>query len=742
MNEHSGERLYDLLPAVYRMRDIAQGEPLHALLDVIETELVELKENIDRLYDDWFVETCDEWVVPYLGDLLGIRGIVPVQGGAFSQRSVVANTLAYRRGKGTSATLEQLARDVTGWPARVVEYFGLLATTQHLNHVRLANHATVDLRDTNWLELIDGPFDRAAHTADVCHIDNRRGRYNIPNLGIFLWRIRSFALSRSTAHPVGAAPDGRYTFDPLGRSVPLFNRPRTETDIGYLAAEENVPGPLRRRPLYDELEARRQGLVDGQAPRAAYFGPQPVLMVFVRTTSTGSFVSVPPEEILICDLRETATGDWRRPPDQKSYTRVSDGQAVQRTITVAVDPALGRLAFRGDFVTDFSGMVVEVNSSFGFSGELGGGPYNRQASTRQWLSPLERMPAWQRGVTRDPDVLGLPSSVGTVIGTVAEAIAAWNDHVANDPNLNDHFGLITVMDSRSYPEPLPTIMIPDGGKLVIVSASWPLIELRDAPGQERRIVGQIFAEDRRAHVASDITVQGLAASASLGPGELVLDGLLVEGRLFVAAGNLGRLTLAHCALVPTSGGLHVPTDNARLEIRLDRTICGQITLNDVVPRLSVTDSIVDGIGSTAIAAPGGHAEIETSTVFGGVTANSLMGSDSIFTDRIDVTRRQIGCVRFCYVPLVSRSPRRYRCQPADAMAASRVTPQFTSDVYGDPGYGQLDANTPPEIQSGADDEGEMGAFHVLQQSHRLTNLRSRFAEHLRFGLEAGILFVN
>ncbi len=32
--------------------------------------------------------------------------------------------------------IETLARDVTGWPARVVEYFELLATTQYLNHLR------------------------------------------------------------------------------------------------------------------------------------------------------------------------------------------------------------------------------------------------------------------------------------------------------------------------------------------------------------------------------------------------------------------------------------------------------------------------------------------------------------------------------------------------------------------------------------------------------------------------------
>jgi hypothetical protein len=147
----------------------------------------------------------------------------------------LAERLPTKRAKGTAAVLEQLARDVTGWPAKAVEFFQLLATTQHLNHVRLDNLATVSLRDANQLELVNSPFERATHTVDVRHIDNGRGKYNIPNIGIFLWRLQSYFIMRSTARAASDPPDGRYTFNPLGYSVPLFNRPRTETEITQLA---------------------------------------------------------------------------------------------------------------------------------------------------------------------------------------------------------------------------------------------------------------------------------------------------------------------------------------------------------------------------------------------------------------------------------------------------------------------------------------------------------------------------
>ena len=60
------------------------------------------------------------WAAPYIGDLVGYRVIHGVVPEVASPRAEVANTIAYRRRKGTAAVLEQLARDVTGWPARVV----------------------------------------------------------------------------------------------------------------------------------------------------------------------------------------------------------------------------------------------------------------------------------------------------------------------------------------------------------------------------------------------------------------------------------------------------------------------------------------------------------------------------------------------------------------------------------------------------------------------------------------------
>ena len=606
------ERLYQLLPAVYRQRDAAQGEPLRALLAVIEDELRLLEGDIARLYDNWFIETCDEWIVPYLGDLLNVRGLLPVENGALSQRALVANTLGYRRRKGTAAMLEQLARDVTGWPAKVVEFFERLATTQHLNHLRPTNRGTLDLRDTDAIELLNGPFERAAHTAEVRHIDNGRGRYNVPNIGLFLWRLQSYAVTRVTPCPVATPADGRYTFNPLGIDAPLRNRPRTEREITQLAGEENVPGTLRRLPLYEELEALRKALVDGKIADSLYFGAQSILQIFIQRANKPGYVLVPPEEVLICDLSDPPApaappADWRRPPATKKYTRASDGTEVERPITVAVDPVQGRLAFRPDPAL----RAVEVSYAYGFGGDLGSGPYDRQASVAQWFDRTDkRRELWQMGVTREP-----PPGDDRLVGTLAEAVQAWNAVLSDS---KDRVGIIAIMDSRTYEEDLTgshTVTVPAGSRLAFVAADWPETPDPEVPGRRQRVAGRLAPANRRPHLRGDLAVKAGRPKATATAGELILDGLLIEGALNVLPGNpdgsgnptsLGGLRLAHCTLVPgrsldESGepreldqpSVVVDAANDRLRLLLDKSITGALRLPEGMTKLEVRDSIVD-----------------------------------------------------------------------------------------------------------------------------------------------------
>src|SRR3954467_7222603 len=108
------DRLYQLLPAVYRQRDADQKYPLQALLRVIAEQVNIVEDDMQQLYENWFIETAEDWVLPYITDLIGYHAVSAVgqageittaEGRALNRvlipRREVANTIAYRRRKGT-----------------------------------------------------------------------------------------------------------------------------------------------------------------------------------------------------------------------------------------------------------------------------------------------------------------------------------------------------------------------------------------------------------------------------------------------------------------------------------------------------------------------------------------------------------------------------------------------------------------------------------------------------------------
>jgi hypothetical protein len=370
------ESIYSLLPAVYRNRDLeldtGDGPPLKTFLATVAEQVAVLRENLEQLYDDEFIETCAEWVVPYIGDLVGARGLFIFPGAIFSQRALVANTIADRRRKGTAAILEQLARDVTKWDASVVEYFQLLAVTQYMKHIRPRNIAFMDLRQNETLENLGTPFETSAHTAEVRRIPPLRGRYNIPNIGIFLWRIGSHALTDAPAFRVDAR---RYQFDPLGRDMPLYNAVESEDEITHLAGPLNVPMPVTRGALDRNLDAYYGTgksillTVDGQEIETGAFSPP--------TSSISALIQV-------CNLS-----------DIKDANGVVTGWAHTPTGRIAIDPELGRIAFPQDRPAP---STVRATWYYGFPAEMAGGDYGRATTFVSGLQPVINVPKPQPSI--------------------------------------------------------------------------------------------------------------------------------------------------------------------------------------------------------------------------------------------------------------------------------------------------------------------------------------------------------
>lgn len=717
------DRLYELLPVVHRVRDAAEGHPLRALLRVIGEQVAVVEDDIARLYDNWFIETCEDWAVPYLGDLIGHAPVAEARGLAVPRREV-ADMLAFRRRKGTLALLERLAGATAGWPARAVEFQRLLSWAQHTRHTHPARGRTADLRDGDALDRLGGPFESVAHTVDVRRAGSRRtpGRHNLPSIGLFVWRLKVHPVTGTPAYCSEAYGAHCYSFSALGNDTPLFTLAEPEAEPTAIAGETNLPVPIRRRAL-----AAVSG--DPAAPASdLYYGPgRSVVIHAPNWPAKDAPQPVPAERVMPADL----TG-W-------AY-RVPRGH-------VAVDPVRGRILFPADQLPK-GGVTVVYHQ--GFSADMGGGEYHRPLSQPD--------PHTLYRVGRDAGMDAHP--------TINAALLKWQ---AEKPAA----AVIEIADSGVYTEPL-TIELGAGQSLQIRAADRrrPILRLLD------------FMADR----PDPFLVTGKAGS------RFALDGLIVSGRGLkvlgpdpadpeaMAGGDLCDVTIRHCTLVP---GWSLDADCApcrpaepSLElvdtgamVRIRHSILGPIhaiadeVLTDPVA-VEVADSIIDG---TAPHRPAiGDADrppaflrltVARSTVIGTVGVDSIASAqDTLFLGTVRVARRQQGCIRFCYVPSGSRTPRRHVCQPdmavraaqedprADAGAAERarerVRPRFDSLRYGTPAYARLAADCAEEIARGAEDESEIGAFHHLHQPQRLAALRARLDEFTPAGMDAGIILAS
>jgi hypothetical protein len=734
------DRLVRLLPTVYRLRDAEQGGPLTALLRVIAEQVEVVDQDIAQLYENWFIETCQPWVVPYIGDLIGyvpawplatsratspeeidreLRGAVP--------RRDVAHTIGDRRRKGTLALLEDIARDAAGWPARAVEFYRLLAVAQSINHLRLRRGRTVDVRKADALDRVHGPFDEFAYTVSVGRLTSahRRTRYDIPEVGLFVWRLRPYSITRAPAFCIDRVRS-HYTLNVLAIDAPLITKPVPGPTRTHIADETNVPAWIRRRALDENA--------------AAYYGPGKSIVVW-RDSPTGL---VPLPDIVATDL-----SNWAYRPSGEQ---------------VAVDPVLGRIAFPPDDAPEGG---VWVTYHYGFSADMGGGEYPRA------LSPRAGRPVYKVG----PD-----AHHESIMG----AVRVWQDERSADPSKRN--AIVEIQDSGVYEEQLE-IFLEEGDRLELRAAQGarPVIRLLDWRSNRPdalRIHGVERPKRRRRYVEPD---DG-GPPEPTDPPQIVFDGLLVTGRNLWISGRLACVVIRHCTLVPgwslehdceprsEEPSLVLERTGARLVVQ--SSILGSVRVGEDARRadplrFSFSDSILDATSRSAAAfcSTGGEPAhvvltVVRTTVIGALHVRAIeLAENSILDGHAHVSRRNYGCVRFCYVPDGSRTPPRYECQPdlvetavrdrfrrgeLDANARDRalhreehrVRPQFESVRYGTPVYCRLAETCAPEIRRGADDESELGAFHDLFQPQRQTNLETRLAEFTPAGTDAAVLFVT
>ncbi|MCF6260220.1 MAG: hypothetical protein L3J98_08685 [Gammaproteobacteria bacterium] len=689
----NSQQLLELLPAIHRIRDAEIAEqngwengPLEDLVAVIAEQMALMEENIEQSYDDLFIETCADWLTPYIGDVIGYQSLHGKVPDVASPRAEVAHTIALRRRKGTAVVLEQLARDVTGWNARAVEFFKELGWTQHMNHHRDDVHYSPDMRNMEPLARIGSAFNRVQHTVDVRRVESSRGQFNIPSIGIFLWRLEAYEHTKS---PALRLAERRYLVSPLGHALPLYSRPLSTRQglISQLASPENVPEPLARRQLHDHLDRYY-----GQRATAAseIDNDEPSIVLHVDSTE------IPREQIRICNLSDDGPA-WAHEAAENTY---------------AIDPVLGRIALPPE-AADPANVLVSYHR--GFSADMGGGEYERENSF-----------ALQDGAT----VIPVPTLTHPTLQAALDALGGA--------------GVVEITDNGRYEETL-TVSVADNAGIELRAANLrnPHLALtgpltvNGGEGSRFSINGCLLSGDL-------LTVPDTGTN-NLSQLEIV-HCTWVPGRTLDADGN--PLTPAAVSISVALANVSVSIERAitgALRMVPESRLALFDSIVDATDAEAVAFADLDDnspgatLSATASTVIGKIHAREFDTVSNCILLARLSAADT-WNAPVWTERKQTGCVRFSFLPFNAIVPRRYRCQPDSADSARRLSPRFTSLNFGQAAYGQLSQLTAEAIWRGADDESEMGAFHHLYAPQRDRNLRIRLREYLRVGLEAGLFY--
>lgn len=725
------EKIWRLIPGFYRAEDDGS---LRGIVEVLAEAAADQRRSVDRLWADASIVDCDDWVIPYIAEMLGTR-LISEQNTA-GRRADVANTIKYRRIAGTVHLLVMLAEDIANWDAVASEAFKRLARNWHMLDCPVPEgpasgtpqHGFARMSRYRIGEVVDGPFDDVAHFPDFRRHRGLAGRYNIPKVNLHLYRQSALLLHGVTPFDFGA---GRYALDPSGRDIQLFQPGQPYQDACKSGAEWEL-----RRPLTCALfNDGRYAVDNGVAAAAPAIGAGLLVLENATFRTASAFLDraerikgapLTPTEgraLLMAALLETSNranlfGDALELGRGAGATPYEPGELFGADldlwdgidpntpwIRALVDPATGRVRT--------SNALVSLHYFVGRFTSIGAGSHSRAADlTAEAPLPL--------------------GGAGAVAGFTF-------------PTAGEH----QIDDSLTYRYQLDTDLILTDD-LVIQAADHerPYIRIPASaavPGVPRWVIDAGAA-------GRDLTLDGLwlglvhngmdAPHETLaGMAEIVLEGGFNRVTLRNMTLDPGGEEAALPEVAPGPGRRTIPAVRLVIAgasdlIEIDRCVTGPIeealgaTSQCAAATIRITDSVVRGgqeivtatnvVGATATptttevlpAFRGRHASLEVtrSTLIGNVEAARYAITDSIVQGTVSAQDPQGSCIRYSAAVETAAIglAKAYRCVTyADTMPNHL----FISREWGHAGLVQLSGTAPESIRRGAENTSEMGAHN-------------------------------
>lgn len=779
--------LYERLPEIYRIKDQGQQpkDQLKNYLALVEKVFTEIHKNIETLYNDFFIDTCDEWVIPYIGDLLGVSHL---KGDPATLRADVAEAIALRRRKGTLAGMERLVYNLTRWGVHCRELRESLVWNQHLNHQRPdaggdppfsqagvtrftpKRGGTVTLRDPAMLSLVNTPFDPFAHVADVKPPAFGGRRYNLPNLAIFLWRLKDYRVTvlqplpdTPTAKHLNSSASGDeaefiacFNVHPLGEPVRLFNTYQFDPDRDppVVTQLDQTPGPILTPRLTEDSHTGAPWeyvSLYTYSPSGAVIDPKDI-------ADTGFQLYLP-------DTKFDLTGWTVRGANLCAWEEAVYPPVKKHDIVI--DPVIGRFAVGVETSGEADALIEHLlfTYTYGTVGPVGAHPVSRLSLPSEW---------YKDGV-KTIDVY-YKDGISELKGAL--------DQIDDSPN-SDSPVQVLLHDSRTYELDIDDVKnalkVDEGGFISLMLKKSLIIRAADDQRPVIKLTRPLcFRPETVTDAGFTVRLEGLYITRgdqwendySTNPQDVPL----------VARAALNRLEIVGCTLDPgghkkldgtrssiytslkldENYGFPVATNEEKAiknsfeetpDIVIQQSITGPLLINTPY-RLSLLQSIIDagkGVGDDpadifALSNAGDPVTLwgppvtaDGITVFGRVRVEEIdkKGIDdaegvkgAIFVHPLEVLNHQTGCIKFSYFSGTGdRLPQNHAC-----VKGNEAVLRFISETFGQSAYGQLHHTTDFRIRERGPDDDTMGAFGFHMEAHKWRNLQIRFREFMPVGV--------
>ncbi len=782
--------LYERLPEIYRTKDAEQNYQLKGYLSIFEEMFSEIHRNIEELYDDLFIESCAEWVIPYIGDLLGTSRL---KGDPWTLRADVAQTIKLRRRKGTIRAIELLTYNLSGWGVHCVELRDLLVRNQHINHQRpdaggdppyqypsdknnvypidsihryIPNGGTVPLRQRELLSLLNTPFDSFAHTVDTKPVQFGKVSYNVPNLAVYFWRCRDYRITMvQPAHlkpkkraETDAVRQLRFYANPLRRQERLFTIGKIIPDqkSGGIEDIESMPGPMPTeiQPGEDTWITPKDFFsIDSYDPQS--------IESKMSDVSGISFQLHVPKSVVPGGASNNANQNLADHNDDRKVqlkynfrtANLTHWHEEAKNDEIIVDPCNGRFVIGCDDDTEADELLQHllVTYAYGAPGPVGAHPVSRASiPARLYGDKTQQLSVqWDEGGE--------------------QALSQALDHCLalkfeNKPTV------IEITDSRTYELDIGKIALKSSLIIRAADNQRPVLVLKK-PLRFLPHNDLLNGFDNHLKLKNlNVKLEGLYITSPKGRKFAlitqaalnsldILNSTLVCGQDFRKASldsiepnpTPRRKPFVHCALkLNEKYGLSKKFAETP-EILIINSITSSLKIDSGYV-IKIKDSMIDAyidtresskVHANTIIAIGGakhkfapHAILNGVTIFGNVLLESIEASGVIFNNELDIYNNQKGCIKFSYLlKKFNRLPQHYACvfgQSEREEIQTRL--DFNSVQFGAATYGQLSFACDRRIREEGPGEDSMGAFGFLQEAHKLKNIKTRYREFMPIGV--------